>query len=94
MLAILWPAVSFFLRTVVVKFIVLTGVFAVMALAIPAAINLIAPHIGTAGLTSSFGGLDSGVWWVLDAFSFGYGLPLIISAFIARFLIRRLPVIG
>lgn len=93
-LAILWPAVSFFLRVVVVKFFALTGIFAIMAVVVPAAISLIAPKIGTGGLSSSFSGLSAGIWWVLDAFSLGYGLPLIISAFIARFLIRRLPIIG
>lgn len=94
MLAILWPAVSFFLRGVVVKFLVLTAVFAVMALVVPAGIALISPYLGTSSLSSSFGGLDSGIWWVLDAFNLGYGIPLILSAYVARFLIRRLPVIG
>ena len=94
MLAIFAPLVSWLIRGVVVKFLILTAIFAAVAALIPAAINLISPHIGTAGLSSSFGGLDSGVWWVLDFFALDYGIPLIISAHVARFLIRRLPVIG
>jgi hypothetical protein len=39
-------------------------------------------------------GLNAGVWWVLDLFNLSYGVPLLISAYVARFLIRRLPVIG
>lgn len=94
MLAILAPLVSWIFRGVVVKFVILTGIFAVMAIVIPAAISLIAPHIGVTSLTSSFAGIDAGVWWFLDMFALDYGLPLLISAHVARFLIRRLPVIG
>lgn len=94
MLAILAPLVSWIFRGIVVKFVILTGIFAVMVIVIPAAISLLAPHIGTTGLTNSFTGLDAGVWWVLDLFNLSYGVPLLISAYVARFLIRRLPVIG
>lgn len=94
MLAILAPFVSWIFRVVVVKFVILTGIFAVMAIVIPAAITLIAPHIGVTSLSSSLGGMDSGVWWVLDYFALDYGVPLLISAAVTRFLIRRLPVIG
>lgn len=94
MLQILAPLVSWIFRGVVVKFVILTGIFAVMAIVIPAAISLLAPHIGVTSLTNSFAGIDSGVWWFLDMFALDYGLPLLISAGVARFLIRRLPVIG
>ena len=94
MLTILWSAISFILRGVVVKFVMLTAVFGLMAFVIPKAIQIVSPALGVTGLSNSFSGLPSGVWWVLDAFSLGYGIPLILSAFIARFLIRRLPVIG
>lgn len=94
MLAILWPLVSWIFRGVVIKFVVLTGVFAVMAILIPFAINLIAPFTGVTSLSSAFGGVDSGVWYFLDIFALDYGVPLLISAAVTRFLIRRLPVIG
>lgn len=94
MLAILAPLVSWIFRGVVVKFFILTGIFAVMALVIPAAIALVAPHIGIASLSAAFSGMDSGVWWFLDFFALDYGIPLILSAAVARFLIRRLPLIG
>jgi Protein of unknown function (DUF2523) len=94
MLAIFAPMISWIFRGVVIKFLILTAVFAVLAIAIPAAIALIVPHISTAGLSSAFSGIDSGVWWFLDFFALDYGIPLIISAYVARFLIRRLPLIG
>jgi hypothetical protein len=94
MLAILWPLVSWIFRGVVVKFLILTAVFAVMTIVIPVAIAIISPYIGVGSINSAFGSLDSGVWWFLDMFALDYGLPLILSAFVARFLIRRLPLIG
>lgn len=94
MLAIFWPMVSWIFRGVVVKFVVLTAIFAVMAIVIPYAITLIAPYTGVASLTSAFGGVDSGVWYFLDIFALDYGVPLLIAAHVTRFLIRRLPVIG
>lgn len=88
------PLIAWFMRVVVVKFVILTGLFAVMAIVIPAGISLITPYLGVSSLTSAFAGIDSGVWWILDAFALDYGIPLMISAAVARFLIRRLPVIG
>jgi hypothetical protein len=94
MLAILAPLVSWIFRGVVVKFVILTGIFGLMAIVIPYAITLIAPHIGVAGLTNTFAVIPSGVWWVLDLFNLAYGMPIVISAYVTRFLIRRLPLIG
>lgn len=94
MLAILAPLVSWIFRVVVVKFVILTALFAVMAILIPKVIELIAPHIGVQSLSNAFGGMDSGVWWFLDFFALDYGIPLMISAAVTKFLIRRLPVIG
>ena len=94
MLAFLAPVVTWIFRAVVVKFLVLTAVFAVMAVVIPVAISFLAPFLGVGSLNSAFGGIDSGVWWFLDFFALDYGIPLMISAAITRFLIRRLPMIG
>jgi len=91
---ILAPIVSFLFREVAVKFLVFTAVFALVAFLVPKAVALITPHIGTGGLTGAFAGLGSGVWFFLDIFNLGFGVPLLISAVGTRFLIRRLPLIG
>lgn len=94
LLGIFAQFVTWIFRAVVIKFVVLTAVFALLAVVIPKAIQLIAPHIGINSLNSAFSGVDSGVWWLLEYFALDYGIPLLISAAVARFLIRRLPVIG
>lgn len=92
--AIFAPILTWLIRSVVIKFVVLTAVFAVMAIVVPMAINLLTPYIGITSLTGAFSSIDPGVWWFLDFFALDYGIPLVISAYVARFLIRRLPVIG
>lgn len=94
LLAIFGPLVSWIFRGVVIKFVLLTGLFALMTFLVPLVAGFVAPFIGLQSLNSAFGGLGSNVWFFLDFFQLGYGVPLLISAHITRFLIRRLPVIG
>lgn len=91
---LLAPLIGFLLRELIVKFVVFTAVFGLLAIFTPVAIGYIGPLLSTSSLNSSFAGLSSGVWFFLDAFQLPYGVPLLISAWVARFLIRRLPVIG
>ena len=91
---ILAPLVTWLVRDVVVKFFVFTAVFALVAFLVPKAIAYLGNFINPGGLSSAFGGVSPGVWFFLDFFQLGYGVPLLISAWVARFLIRRLPVIG
>lgn len=94
MLAFLWPLVSWMFRSVVINFVVMTAVYSVMAIFIPMVINQLSPYLGVDPLTSAFSALSPGVWWLLDIAALDFGIPLIIGAFITRFLIRRIPVIG
>lgn len=94
MQALFWPIVSWLLREVIVKFVVFTGVFLLVAFLVPKAVEFLGPWISTGGLSSAFSGLSPGVWFFLDFFQLGFGVPLLISARVTRFLIRRLPLIG
>ncbi len=94
MQALLWPIVSWLLREVVVRFVAVAVVFELLVILVPKAIAIVSPWAGTGGLTSAFAGLPAGVWWGLDMLAVGYGIPLVISAYVARFLIRRIPLIG
>lgn len=40
------------------------------------------------------GNIPSSVGYFLSAFNLGFGLKLVIGAYITRFLIRRIPIIG
>jgi hypothetical protein len=90
----LWAAVSWIFRAVVIKFVLFTALFLLLAFLAPKLVELITPWISTSSLSSAFGGLGSGVWFFLDFFQLSFGVPLLLSAYVTRFLIRRIPVIG
>lgn len=94
MLAIFSPLVSWIFRGVVIKFVILSGLFAIMAIVVPKIIELIAPHIGVSALNNAFGAIPPSMWWFIDMFQLDMGIPLLLSAVVTRFLIRRMPVIG
>lgn len=82
---------AWLVRGVLVKFVVFIALYWVVA-------ELVAVMAGWlpsgSGLTSAFGGISAGTWYFLDLFAFSSGLPLLVSAFLTRFLVRRIPVIG
>lgn len=94
MWALLSPVLSWIFRGVVVQFLVLSAVVAVVVFLVPFAVEQIGAFIGTSGLTSAFGSLPAGIWYFIDLARLDFGIPWVLSAFVARFLVRRLPVIG
>ncbi|SDU51500.1 DUF2523 family protein [Pseudomonas yamanorum] len=41
-----------------------------------------------------FGGIDSSVWYFLSIFQIPFGISVVMSAYLLRFLVRRIPFIG
>lgn len=91
LLSALNAVLSFVFRTVVIKFIVFTALYWVVA-ELVGAVSSWLPTGST--LSSAFGGISAATWYFLDLFAFSTGLPILVSAYLTRFLIRRLPVIG
>ena len=94
LLAIFAPVITWIFRDIVIKFLVFSAIFALVALLVPYAVQYLGGFISKGGLENSFSQIGPGVWWFLDCFNITSGLPLIISAYVSRFMIRRLPVIG
>lgn len=95
MYAVLLSAVNvllgFLARSVIAKFFLYTALFFVvsefLAVLIPKLPN------GQA-LSSAFAGLPPSVWFFLDLVHADVGIASVLSAFVLRFIIRRLPIIG
>ena len=87
-------AIQFVFNTFFVKLIVLTALFVLMEILLPLVKGFLAPFIGIDSLTSAFSGLGDGVGFWLQFFAIDAGLPMVLSAYVARFLIRRIPFIG
>jgi hypothetical protein len=94
MQALLWPIVTWLLRTVVLQFVVMGIVLVIVSKLMPVVLNYVSGFVSPGGLSAAFGGIDPGVWYFLDFFALDYGMPLVISAYVTRFLIRRVPFIG
>ena len=95
MYGILLSAFNFVLgwvfKSLIVKFVlyfalyfVCTEFFSVISSLFPSA----------SSLNGAFGGISSGVWYFADLFAFSQGVPLVVSAYATRFIIRRIPLIG
>jgi hypothetical protein len=94
MLNILYIVGAWLVREVVIKASVLAGLYWLLVYLMPLVWGYVSGFVGVSGLTSLFNAIPDGVYFFLYAFKFDVGLPLCISAFVSRFLIRRLPVVG
>jgi hypothetical protein len=90
----LWRIVTWIFNSVIVKFLVMGAIFVVVSELTPLVIDHAGSLIAPGSLNTAFANIPSGVWYFLDFFALDIGLPLVISAHVSRFLIRRIPVIG
>lgn len=90
-LSALFSALGFLLRSVLVKFVAFFALFFITT----EFIQLVIPMLpGAASLTSAFAAQAPGVWFFLDMFKVSFGVSACLSAYVTRFIIRRIPVIG
>lgn len=88
------PLFGWLVRGAVVKASTFTAVLAVLGFFVPMAVGFITPFLGVGNLSAVFGAVSPGIWFFLDFFRIDIGVPLLLSALVTRFLIRRLPFIG
>lgn len=93
MLAFLVPVLQWIFRGAVVKFLTFAAIAAVLSILVPYAVQLVAPSLAT-GITSAFQGMPDLASAFLYYMGLDIGIPAMISAYITRFLIRRIPFIG
>lgn len=86
--------IQWIFRIAIVKFMVVSSMVALVSLLVPIAIDYLAPWLNPGALSSAFSGIPSGVWFFMDFLAIPFGVKLCISAYVSRFLIRRLPIIG
>lgn len=94
LLSTVWTTVSFIFRTVVIKFVIFTAMFLLLSELLPMVIRIVGFRSFTSTLATSLLQIPSSVWFFLNAFRFDVGVPLILSAYASRFVIRRLPLVG
>ncbi|MEI7268837.1 DUF2523 family protein [Pectobacterium versatile] len=92
MLAALYAGLGFLLRSVVMKFGIMFALFFVVQEFVPVLMLLV--NVSPLPLVELFGQLPDSVWYFLNIFQVPTGIAMMISAIIARFIIRRIPLIG
>ncbi|MCL6353239.1 DUF2523 family protein [Pectobacterium polaris] len=92
MLASLYSGLSFLLRSVVMKFGIMFALFFVVQEFVPVLLSLV--NVSPLPLVELFNQLPDSVWFFLNIFQVPTGITLMISSIIARFIIRRIPLIG
>jgi hypothetical protein len=93
LISAVWSALSFLLRSVLIKFVLYFALFFFVSEAVQYLQTAgILPSVST--LTGAFGGIGADVWYFLDLCSFSYGAQVIVAAYATRFVIRRIPFIG
>lgn len=82
---------GFIFRSVMVKFVVFFALFFIVT----EFLALVTPMLPNgSSLTGALGGIPSSVWYFMDLFNVTAGIPILLSAYVTRFVIRRIPVIG
>jgi hypothetical protein len=84
---------GFLLRSVIAKFFLYFALYFFVTEAV-AFLQSAGVFPTASSLSSAFGSIGADAWYFLDLFGFSAGAPLIVSAYVTRFVIRRLPVIG
>lgn len=91
--ALLTTVIGWLVRTVLVKFVVFTVLYLVVSAFISYVMGKLS-GIGPGALNASLSAWTPAMWYFADLTLFSQGIPAIISAYVLRFAIRRLPVIG
>ena len=86
-------ALGFVLRTVVVKFVTFFALFFVTT-GFVEVLHSSGLLPSASGIRSAFAGAGPGLAFFFQLLALDVGLPMILSAWATRFIIRRLPVIG
>jgi hypothetical protein len=92
--SVIIPAITWILRAVIIKFVLITCLFLLMEELMPYVIQHLTNFTNGQTLSAAFAGISPGLGFFLKFFRLDIGLPLLISAYTARFMIRRIPVVG
>lgn len=89
-------ALGFILRKVVVTVLLSGALLWVVAEFTSVLVSSVLPAGGdlTSSLNSTLGAIPASVWYFLDMFAIPYGISVLLSAYVARFIVRRIPGIG
>ncbi|MCX2960258.1 DUF2523 family protein [Rodentibacter caecimuris] len=93
-LAFLKGSLAFVFGKMIPKFFAFFALYFIVAEFTPVLFDLIGANEAISNITRLFGGLPTMALYFLSLLKLGTGMQIIFSAYITRFVIRRIPVIG
>lgn len=94
MLKIFLPLINFLIGGVTIKFVLFLAITLAFSLLFPLVTELLLDAVNTADISSGYSQLSTGAKYYGELFALDFGIPLVFSAYVTRFIIRRLPVVG
>lgn len=96
LLSALQSVLGFVLRSATIKFVLFWIIWIVVREIVPlmTQYGLLPGATKAAALNTSLLGIPSSVWYFLDLMNFSTGIGVILSAYVARFIVRRIPFLG
>lgn len=88
----IWTAIGWIFRAIVFKGVLYIALFYFTSEAMAYFAQVISPDV--LGLGEALAALGEGAAWFFLLFKLDVGIPMILSAYVLRFSIRRLPIIG
>lgn len=91
MTSVLYGVLGFLLRSIIVKFTVFFALYFVVQEFVPIILDMVNRQLPLLALISS---IPDSLKYFFAVFKIIDGINIILSAFVTRFIIRRIPVIG
>lgn len=91
--AILSAALSWVFQVVILKFVIFTGLYLVVTSFVGFLLDKLSVY-GPTQLLAAMDGFTPAMWYFFDFTMFTQFFPAMISAYILRFSIRRIPFLG
>ncbi|HGY8197310.1 TPA: DUF2523 family protein, partial [Escherichia coli] len=91
MTSVLYGVLGFLLRSVIVKFTVFFALYFIVQEFVPLILDMVNRQLPLLALISS---IPDSLKYFFSVFKVIDGINIILSAFVTRFIIRRIPVIG
>lgn len=88
----IWTALGWVFRSIVFKGILYIALFIFTSEAMAYFAQVVTPDM--LGLSEAFAALGSAGGWFIGVMRLDVGIPMVLSAYVLRFSIRRLPIIG
>ncbi|MBN6710274.1 DUF2523 domain-containing protein [Haemophilus haemoglobinophilus] len=83
---------GFVFKGSVSKFFLFYGLYYITSEFVPILVSFMDLNFSSVG--SLLNSIDSGIWYFLNIFRFSDGMYIVFSAYVTRFIIRRIPIIG